>query len=561
MFAGSFILPSFLLMILLLSFYTRTIMESQEKEYTNTLNILSSHLVNNIDAISGLSLSYLFESESSDFYFFLNNRDYREELNAYSQYERDYITAMNNRMTLLGDSIYGVGFIPCNANRNSLFYLKKYDTLQVVEDYKYENTLWYEYLCRNNQSPVFVLSETSSDMDTISLVRAVKDIDRQRLIGYVIVDISLDFVLESLKDIDISSYSGIFLMSPQNDLLFSTSRSLSPVLTAMISPDGSSESSRNYDLYSYTDSSFRFTFYYLSSRFALYQSLRFAILLALLFYTCMISGAALLFSKTQRRLRDSISPVLSTMEKYRAGDSDIRCDISQCSISEIAAIAANLNEMIEKINRHIDNEYKFKMEQKAAEYQALQAEINPHFLHNVLNLLIAQNRLGDRPALEQSIISLSHMFRYTCEHNYNSTIKQEFDFIQDYLFLQKIRLEDRLNFQIFLEPGLENMQIPKLLIQPLVENAIIHALEPSVQNEFIQLSAYTVKSRNNDPFTIITVINSGMPYLEKNVQKRVGLKNVEERLNIFSPNSFFMIRGGPGKPTKCTILIPQNEHS
>lgn len=213
--------------------------------------------------------------------------------------------------------------------------------------------------------------------------------------------------------------------------------------------------------------------------------------------------------------------------------------------------------MIEKINTHIDNEYKFQMEQKIAEYQTLQSEINPHFLHNTLNILIALNRLGDRKGLEQSIISLSRLYRYTCEHNFNSTIQHEFNFIKDYLYLQKTRFDERLDFQIFIEPGLEDFEIPKFLVQPLIENAIVHGLEPSDRNELIQLSAFTTKSRNGEDFTVITVINSGLPYIENKSYKRVGLKNIEERLTIFSPNSFFIIRGGIDKPTKCTIMIPK----
>jgi len=151
------------------------------------------------------------------------------------------------------------------------------------------------------------------------------------------------------------------------------------------------------------------------------------------------------------------------------------------------------------------------------------------------------------------------MYRYTCEHNFNSTLQQEFDFIRNYLFLQKSRFDDRLNFHIFMEPGLEDFEIPKLLVQPLIENAIVHGLEPSEQNEFIELSAFTVKSRNKDAFVVITVINTGLPFVENKCYKRVGLKNIEERLTIFSPNSFFIIRGGIDKPTKCTIMIPKQK--
>lgn len=556
-FVVSFILPSFLLILLLFICYTRITIRTQEKEYRNTLHILSSHLVNHIDANSGLSLTYLFDPEVSNLYYFLNKKEYTDDIYTFNRFAQDYTSTLNNRMTLLGNSITGIGFIPDKYNTDKLFYLKKYNSLQIVENYDYKASGWYQQLQANNQAALFVPSETAAGPNMISLIRTVKNIDKQQIVGYVLLDISLDFILESLNDISISQYSRIFLKSPRDQLLFSTSDELSPVLETL--SGSGSYSSRQYDLYSYKDSSYGFTFYYLSSRYDLHRSLRFATVLVMAFYIGMILMAAFIFGRTSRSLSRSISPILTTMDKYHAGDSHIQCDTSRCSISEIAAIAVNLNEMIEKINTHIDNEYRFQMEQKIAEYQTLQSEINPHFLHNILNLLIALNRLGDRTGLEQSIISLSRMFRYTCEHNFNSTLQQEFDFIKDYLYLQKTRFDERLEFQIFIEPGLEAFEIPKLLVQPLIENAIVHGLEPSDRNEFIQLSALTTKSRNGEEFTVITVINSGLPYIENKSYRRVGLKNIEERLTIFSPNSFFIIRGGIDKPTKCTIMIPKQK--
>ena len=559
-FIVSFLIPSFLLILLLFLCYMRITVKTQEKEYKNTLNILSSHLVNHINSNSGLSLTYLFDPEVSNLYFFLNKKEYTQDLLSYTHCAQDFTSTLNNRMTLLGNSITGIGFIPYRNNCDKLFYLKKYNKLQIIDSYDYKQSRWYYELQSNNQTALFVPSETSIEENTISLIRTVKNIDKRQIVGYEILDISLDFIFESLKDISMSQYSGIFLESPKNELLFSTNNALAPVVQSLLNTEtGANGPSGQYDLYSFKDSSFGFTFYYLSSRYDLYRSLRYATALVLLFYLGMIVMAAFIFGHTYRSLTRSITPVLTTMDKYHAGDSHIQCDTSQCNISEISAIAVNLNEMIEKINIHIDNEYKFKMEQKIAEYQTLQSEINPHFLHNILNLLIALNRLGDRTSLEQSIISLSRLFRYTCEHNFNSTIQQEFNFIQDYLFLQKTRFDERLDFQIFIEPGLEDFEIPKLLVQPLIENAIVHGLEPSDCNEIIQLSAFTTTSCNGDEFMVITVINSGLPYIENRSYKRVGLKNIEERLTIFSPNSFFIIRGGIDKPTKCTIMIPKEK--
>ena len=220
-------------------------------------------------------------------------------------------------------------------------------------------------------------------------------------------------------------------------------------------------------------------------------------------------------------------------------------------------ISENLNHMIGNINEHINKEYKLQMEQKTAEFQALQSEVNPHFLYNMLNLFITLNRVGERAELENAILRLSHLFRYTCESQTASSIREEFAFIEDYLSLQKIRYEDRLSFQIYIEPELENFQIPKLLIQPLAENAIVHSLEPSDGNVSILLTCATMETKNGERFAVISVVNTGVPFSrQKTAHRRVGLENVRRRLNIFNENALFFIGGGKGKPTKCYIMIP-----
>lgn len=140
-------------------------------------------------------------------------------------------------MTLIGNSITGIGFIPSKSNSDTLFYLKKYNTLLINEDYEYMDSDWYKQLQRNNQAALFVPSNTASAANTISLIRTVKNIDKRQVVGYEILDISLDFIFESLKDISMSQYSGIFLESPKQELLFSTNEALTPVLSSLLGAD------------------------------------------------------------------------------------------------------------------------------------------------------------------------------------------------------------------------------------------------------------------------------------------------------------------------------------
>ena len=99
----------------------------------------------------------------------------------------------------------------------------------------------------------------------------------------------------------------------------------------------------------------------------------------------------------------------------------------------------------------MNEEFMAVISQKNAQYQALQAQINPHFLYNTLNNFVALNRIGERKLLEDSIIQLTRIFHYTCSNSGYSTLQEEFSFIEHYLFLQKIRFEERLEFSLHLD--------------------------------------------------------------------------------------------------------------
>jgi LytS/YehU family sensor histidine kinase len=116
-----------------------------------------------------------------------------------------------------------------------------------------------------------------------------------------------------------------------------------------------------------------------------------------------------------------------------------------------------------------------------AEYRALQSQIQPHFMYNVLNGFVALNRSGDRGALESSLHALKDMLRYTIEHGQRATVSEEFAFLELYCRLQKLRFEERFSYGFELGEGAAPLPIPKLLVQPLLENAVIHGIEPSTR--------------------------------------------------------------------------------
>ncbi|WP_106795025.1 sensor histidine kinase [Aquimarina sp. Aq78] len=189
---------------------------------------------------------------------------------------------------------------------------------------------------------------------------------------------------------------------------------------------------------------------------------------------------------------------------------------------------------------------------KQAQIDNLQAQLNPHFLFNSLNSiksLIIENPLAAR----RSIDLLSDLLRSSLHQKDNElvSIKKELLLVEDYFELEKIRLEDRLEYVINLDASLEPFNIPKFSIQLLVENAIKHGIDKYIKGGFVNVSIM----KEND-FIVIKVENPGKIMMEKS--KGIGLENLKERLNIqFDGKAHFSIKEKAKNLITANIKIPQ----
>ena len=197
------------------------------------------------------------------------------------------------------------------------------------------------------------------------------------------------------------------------------------------------------------------------------------------------------------------------------------------------------------------------LEKGTAEYMALQSQIQPHFLYNILGGLIGLNRMGDRAALEKTIFALKDMLRYILEHSDRTTVAEEFAFLGKYCELQKIRFQERLETRLTVSPGAEAVEIPKLILQPLVENAVIHGIEPLERNGMVSVSA-AFEGVNGSTALVLSVTDNGAGFsVSDNTQdKRVGLRNVEERLRLSFEGAVLELQSGIDRGTTAVIRIP-----
>lgn len=197
-----------------------------------------------------------------------------------------------------------------------------------------------------------------------------------------------------------------------------------------------------------------------------------------------------------------------------------------------------------------------------AELQALHAQINPHFLFNTLNTIIMFSRTNPETA-RRLLIRLAAFFRQTLKkHGLFTTLREELEFVNTYLVLEKARFREKLKIIRDIDPELLDYKIPTLTLQPLVENAVKHGITPKMGTGAVHIIARKVEGE-----LVITVRDDGVGIPRENLPKvvqpgfgsgnGVGLSNVNERLkSLFGKDYALQIESEVGKGTTVTMRVP-----
>jgi two-component system, LytTR family, sensor kinase len=190
-----------------------------------------------------------------------------------------------------------------------------------------------------------------------------------------------------------------------------------------------------------------------------------------------------------------------------------------------------------------------------AELRALRAQINPHFLFNCLNT-IADLVVRDPPRAETMTLRLAEVFRHVLDHSCRplTSIRDEIEFLRTYLYIEEARFGDRLQVEIDVAPEVEGEQIPSLILQPLVENALKHGLGPKPGPGHLRISA-----RAEGDQLRLTVDDDGMgPSLRP--PKGLGLANIAERLKtLYQDRASVSLEPREAGGSRATVLIPRSD--
>lgn len=232
---------------------------------------------------------------------------------------------------------------------------------------------------------------------------------------------------------------------------------------------------------------------------------------------------------------------------------------------EIGILVREFQIMMKTIDNLIYENYEKKLLLQETKYQMLQSQINPHFLYNTLNTINWIIRSGENQDASKMIMELGKILRASLSKEEYVPVEKEIAIAESYMVIQQYRYKGRVGLKIEKTGNLEMYYMPKMILQPLIENSIQYGVEKSMDYCEIKIIA-----EEGEEDISIEVIDNGMGMSEEELETvrtfsmqpkghGIGLKNISERLKIAYQKSGFQIYSQMGKGTRVLIKIPREE--
>jgi two-component system, sensor histidine kinase YesM len=551
-------------------------MTLKKNAIANNQNLLKNIMTvtdNNIKDMERLSLVAFADKEIQN--ILIQDAAARDTNTTAQLADSSYISQLFTNLITVRDNITGIYIF----NLTGLIY--KYDSLNRTfnMDYQYKNEPWFVKGVERNGATViigahrldylnqFTTASNWEDNYVYSVFRQINSFKPFRDIGYILINQPVKTIADAIKnmslngaEITVINDTGEVVFAPEGknigENISEVSVGLSPVLQSDFG---------NF----YVD--IQGNRYLVTFQKSSYSKWRFISMVPLrtimrdstfLNYTTFITSLVclllilILSSVISFRITKPIKTLQAGMKEVGKGNFEI--SLKAGGGDELEELTRGFNGMTGKIKQLIQSEYKAKFKQKEAEIQQKEAElnslrnqINPHFLYNTLESIRTLAALNGDKEVAEMTFSLANLFRLSMSRGERYvTIRRELDLINYYMDIQRIRFENKFSVQYDIPQELYNLQIPSFIIQPLVENAIRHGMEPKdvpgtiiinakVVHEdilIIEISDDGVGMEEEDLGKLNEVLNGMLKQGSSNesgkVNQHIGLCNVMKRIHI-----------------------------
>ena len=437
--------------------------------------------------------------------------------------------------------------------------------------------------CQNDQNDTYQVNQN----EKIVMYREIYDIARKNKLGYLVIGSSAEIFDEICNNALRDRQEEVIVMSEYGAELVRCGNIENDLVSEMIAEKASGPAGgelmpssvwKNYVIYQCRDEETGTSVYKMARRVGwkdLSNTIIYAPMALLLGFLIGLYPVLVVVSDIVSKPLHKLS---IAMENFKQGDFSQKVEVM--TQDEVGEASACFNRMVDDIRELIDKNYVMALKERESELDVLQAQINPHFLYNTLDSLYWKATESSNDEIAEDILSLSQLFRLVLNRGDGIvTVRTEAELLERYLHIQKMRFGKRLTYEISLEPDILEEEIPKLILQPFVENAIVHGFE-SAEGSYT-LSVTGSKEEKNMVFRIKdTGVGMSDEQLEaiwekadtrKYASQRIGryaIKNVRERLElIYHENYKLQIVSEVGYGTTVVVVVPcglkeirQNEH-
>ncbi len=399
----------------------------------------------------------------------------------------------------------------------------------------------------------------------ISVVKKViSPKDAKTIIGVIMLDIDYSTLVNELKSSEFDDKNLILLRNEDNGMI---ANSYSLDFSKAEEYRGKMElTKKSISTYKYETKKYGWKVEVIVSKASLYSKFGSVLNTFVLIVIITVVFSIVLSYILAKKITKPINQLVLRMQDLSKGDFNARVD--EVENRDIQVLSDGFNKMSYHIKQLMDNLRKKDYESANARFLALQAQINPHFLYNTLETIRSIAIRNQVESIADMAKSMADIFRYSVDSTKEEVIlKDELKHVKNYINIQKIRYKERLNVEFNIDESLLNYKIIKLVIQPLVENAIYHGIDMKKEagKLCIECSKFEDKVLISVSDNGIGIKKQDLEELRKNLEnsidrkinKSIGLINVNSRLKLYyGENCSLSIESDYDIGTKVYFKIP-----
>ena len=555
------LLPLVLLLSIVFYSYSAEIVLKQSLEQTREIVEQFSISLDNYMGLMRNKMEIL--ADSPTIQEELNTHQDKEDIKNDSFYSRNkrirrIMLQIYSSVTMNDVEIYGIN----ETNHYLSLWSKKYEIPD--KDILFENA--------NLSKGRSVLVNNINDADTIQMIKMVKDLQTYKPIGYIRFGLKRNYIEKMAKNINFGSDGGIVIFDENLNKISGIAHD--SVLSKLLKEKPSignfsySEGKNEYTaVHIHSDSTGWTTVGVIPLRYINKDLAGIQYLTVIIIVLTIIIGVTVSVIIAQSLILP-LENTVNALEKFSRGDFAVRLKENRCD--EIGKLNRIFNKAIKEINELMQKVTQSEILNKEMEFKTLQSQMNPHFLYNTLDTINWLAFKEKQTEICNLVAAISSLIRASISNKKSIiTIEQELDYVKNYIYIQHIRYKDRFDIIYDIDESLLKQAVPKLIIQPIVENAIIHGIENSKNKNLLYIS---VKRENE--CIIIIVKDTGIGMTDEKVSEllkeplnaegdeqkahtNLGLYAVHKRIQLMYGDLYGLtVHSQAGEGTTVTLHIP-----